>query len=423
MLDVQDTKGRETLPPRADASVLLVTAVRLRRGPRGLQLDDQTCAGLVRYAENFRQVTFAGIVLDAEREEDTSVAWVDVVDLPCSGRVEFMELPFAYRITAFARTYRRTRALLGQAIRDSDHLCFTLGYLSGDWGAVAALEADAQGRKFAVWFDRVEHDVILRTLPDHRFRRRMKERMTLPVMKRYHRYLIGRSSLGLFQGRDTYNAYAGFSSNPVCMYDVHTQRADRIDGERLEAKVERLLSGAPLRIVYVGRAAAMKGPQDWIDALAAAAGAGVPLEARWLGDGPLVEAMRGLIREKGLSGHIRLAGHVADREAVLDAMRDSDLFVFCHKTPESPRCLIEALVCGCPIVGYTSPYAEDLVAEQGGGVLTPLHDAGALGRRIADLATSRRDLAQLVRDAAASGARFDEETLYRRRADLLVEFA
>ena len=60
--------------------------------------------------------------------------------------------------------------------------------------------------------------------------------------------------------------------------------------------------------------------------------------------------------------------------------------MFCHKTPESPRNLIEALVSGAPIVGYDSPFPRDLIAAHGGGVLTPLNDVNALVDSLASLA-------------------------------------
>ncbi|MGE8104789.1 glycosyltransferase [Allorhizobium sp. NPDC080224] len=403
-------------------SVLLVTAVRLKAGPRGLQIDDQTYAGLARYAENFRWVKFAGIALNREKEEETSVTWLDVTDHPQADRIEFIALPHAYRINSFLRSYKRTRTVLGEHIRQVDHLCFTLGYLFGDWGAVAALEANAQGRKFAVWFDRVEHDVIARTLPTLSFRRRIKERATLPIMKRYHRYLIGRSALGLFQGRDTFNAYEKASSNPVCMYDVHTDEEDKISEEDLLIKTARVMSGAPLRILYAGRAVEMKGPEDWISSLAEAAAQGVEFEARWLGDGPLIARMQEALGKKNLTDRVKLMGHVSDRETVLQAMRESDVLLFCHKTPESPRCLIESLVSGCPIVGYSSPYPQDLLSLHGGGALTPLNNPAELGQKIAELHQNRQALAKHIQNAALSGTRFDEATLYRRRAELLKAF-
>ena len=407
----------------AGGSVLFVTAVRLRRGANGLQIDDQTAAGLCRWADHFSSVTFAGILIDGAKEDQTSATWVDVADLPCFARLSFIGLPYAYKLKPFLSTYRQTRQTLAEAIRRSDHLSFTLGYLVGDWAAVAAREAIAQGRRYAVWFDRVEHEVLRNLLPNFHLRRRVKERLTIPVMVRYHRYLTRRGTLGLFQGRETYDALAGHSRNPACVYDVHTHVTDLIDVSALQRKKARIASGAPLRICYVGRAAAMKGPQDWVAALAHAARAGVPFEARWLGDGPLVEDMRDVIRQNGLEGTIRLEGYVGDRDTVLSAMRESDLFVFCHKTPESPRCLIEALVCGCPIVGYDSPYPRGLIADAGGGLLTPQNDPAALGRVIAQLHADRAGLADLVGKAAVNGARFDEESVYRQRADLIREFA
>ena len=138
--------------------VLFVTAVRLRRGPKGLQLDDQTCAGLARWAESFGHVTYMGIEQPADLEDDTSVTWIDIADLHCRDRLTVVALPFAYKIGRFFKDYKSTRKMLGEEIAKADHLCFTLGYLFGDWAAVAALEAIRQNRDYAVWFDRVEHD-------------------------------------------------------------------------------------------------------------------------------------------------------------------------------------------------------------------------------------------------------------------------
>jgi hypothetical protein len=48
-------------------------------------------------------------------------------------------------------------------------------------------------------------------------------------------------------------------------------------------------------------------------------------------------------------------------------MKKAHLFRFCRKLPEPARCLIELRVCGTPIVGYGSTYAQDLVSTDGGG--------------------------------------------------------
>lgn len=406
-----------------NGTLLLVTAVRLRNGPRGLQLDDQTCAGISRWAERFERVVYAGILQEAEQEESTSIHWMDVCDLPCADRLRFLALPMAYRIGAFAKAYRATRRLLADEIGRADHLCFTLGYLTGDWAAVAALEARAQGRRYAVWFDRVEHEVLRNALPTMPFKRRMKESLTLPLIQAYHRRLTRRATLGLLQGMDTFNAYSAYSSNPACVYDVHTSPEDFAPASAIEAKVARIESGAPLRIAYVGRAAEMKGPFDWLEALAQAKQRGVAFEARWLGDGPLFDEMKRRSAGLGIADCVDFAGFVSDRGLTLSAMREADLFLFCHKTPESPRCLIEALVSACPIVGYAGAYPQGLIAADGGGQLTAMNDVGALAGSLVGLDSDRPRLVQLVRDAATAGQRFDEEKLYRERADLIATYA
>ncbi|MHA6691270.1 glycosyltransferase [Devosia sp. A449] len=405
--------------PAKSGALLLVTAVRLRQGPNGLQLDDQTCAGLARWTEHFSQVVFAGIALDTEREDATSTAWVDVNSLPCASQLRFLALPMAYRLGAFARTYRHTRQLLAKEISQADHLCFTIGYLVGDWAAVAAQEALAQKRKYGVWFDRVEHQVLRETVHAMPFKRQLKERATLLVMQHYHHYLTRRSSLALLQGMDTFNAYQQFSNNPACVYDVHTGPEDFASAADLAAKLTAIRAGAPLRVVYVGRAAEMKGPIDWLNVVAGAVKAGVPLHATWLGDGLLLSAMQAHIHHLGIEDHVTLAGHVDDRAKILDQLRRAHLFLFCHKTPESPRCLIEALVSACPIVGYDSAYASGLI-EAGGGRLSPRHQVDQLTTMLIELAGNREALAQLVKQAATAGQGFEEGKLYAERAALIA---
>lgn len=402
-------------------SILLVTHVPLLRSGGRVLLDDQTCRGLCRWAENFGRVVFVGVdAVDArDGRPDSSTVWQDVGELPCADRITPVVLPRAYRITEFVRAAPAARAMLGEMVLDSRYRCFTLGALAGDWGGVAALECIRRGLNYAVWFDRVEHEVIRNTFGAMSWRRRVKERAMLPLMERYHRRLVSRSKVGLFQGRDCFDAFARNSSQPYCVYDTHTDEADKISPGALDAKTARVLAGEPLRIRYAGRASEMKGPLDWLQALASARDAGVAFSAEWLGDGPLLDAMRAEAARLRLEDRVTLRGFVGDRDAVLSAFRDADLFMFCHKTPESPRCLIEALVCGAPLVGYHSSYAAELTGRRGGGVFAPVGDVAELASAIGRLDADRPGLAGLIRDAAASGAGFDEASVYRERCDII----
>jgi glycosyltransferase involved in cell wall biosynthesis len=382
-------------------------------------IDDQTAQGLARWCENFATVSYAGIELpESDLTRYSSTNWVPIAGISNAERIQVFTMPNSYKIQDFFRNYKQGRARLAYEVARSQFLCFTLGALSGDWPAVAALESIKQHRKYAVWFDRVEHEVIRSDLSAMPLKRRVKEAVSLPIMQHYHRYLVRRSELGLFQGRDCYDHYSRFTNRGHCVYDTHTKKSDFIDNAILETKKADVLAGQALRIVYVGRAADMKGPFDWIEALSRLRDAGVAFTARWLGDGPLLKEMRALVAARNLMNLVELPGFVSSRESILGELKRSDVFFFCHKTPESPRCLIESLVCGCPILGYGSAYARDLAAD-GGGEFVNVGDIQALTDRLMTLDQDRPMLASLIAASAKSGLRFDEEKVYRHRAGLI----
>lgn len=399
--------------------IFLVTPVSLRRVNGRLGLDEQTCEGLVRWTENFEQVIFACMVMPERVTPSSSETWRAIDDLPCRDRIELVPLPYAYRIQDFIRTYRRTRQLLRAKIRESQYLCFSPCTLVGDWAGIACLEAIGLNRSYAVWTDRVEYQVIWRTLNGYPLKHRIKEFLLLPFMPPYLKFLIQRSRLGLFQGQECFEAFSQFSRNAHCVYDVHTQKQDHITSDRLGAKIDQLVQGQPLKIAYAGRATEMKGAIDWIRVIHRLCEAGVKVNAIWLGDGNLLPQMKQLAADLGIRDRIRFEGFVSDRQKILKILRQQHLFLFCHKTPESPRCLIEALVSGCPIVGYDSSYPRGLVAEQGGGLFSPINDEVTLAEQIMRLNADRPRLCCLVQEAARTGQQFDEETMFHHRSDLI----
>ncbi len=132
-------------------------------------------------------------------------------------------------------------------------------------------------------------------------------------------------------------------------------------------------------------------------------------------DGP---AVRGVLC-KPFVRRVALPGLTAEREHVLATLRQSHLFLFCHKTPESPRCLIEALISGCPIIGYEGSFARDITEAYGGRLLTPLHDTNALANAVAALADNGKQLVELIQRAKCNGTPFDDESVFRHRSELI----
>ncbi len=395
-------------------TLLIHAPVPLFQGPAGPWLERQAINGLRLWAENFDRVLVM-LPMGAGAPPD---GW-EPLGLP--DRVELHPLPMAYRPDRFARAYRGTRAQIRALIARADYLSFAIGGLFGDWGAVACLQAHAMRRRYAVWTDRVESQVTRQGAGAGPWRHRLRARLTWRPMAALERHVIRRAALGLFHGRETFDAYAPFCARPELVHNIHLARSDHIAPERLAAKADGAGSG-PLRLVYAGRAEGMKGPDDWLRVMAALDARGMSFRAVWHGEGSARPRMQARIAALGLDGRVSAPGFASEPGAVLEALRTAHLFVFCHKTPESPRVLIEALASGCPIAGYDSAFARDLIAGHGGGALVPLGDAQGLADAIARLDADRAALARLIRSAAQDGAPFDDVSVFWHRSDLIKAY-
>ena len=235
---------------------------------------------------------------------------------------------------------------------------------------------------------------------------------------------IRRAGLGLFHGLTVYQSYAPYSSLPKVVHDIHLDEDDILREEALEARLNSVNNR--VSILYVGRVHEMKGPRQWLDTvekvIRTVSPGQVRVEAKWYGDGPAIEELRDLVSQRGLSDWISFPGNVSARCEVLDILRAADLFVFCHVTPESPRCLIEALMCGLPILGFESAYASALTSTYGGGATVPIGDIGALAEVVKKYVSDKEARKNLSRAALHSGQQFSEESVFKRRSELIKQF-
>ena len=410
----------------ANSSILLVLPVPFCRDSEGKVLvEEQAGNGLDRWADNFQNVVIASPLKPNNSLDSGKIyEYINIEAIQSANRVEFIPLPWAYELKTFLASYYRTRALLAEKIRQCDYLLFGIGGLVGDWPAVAALEALRQKKSFSVWTDRVEYSVIQNAYRDSRglqriYRRARHNLIISPLMKALTHHIIARADLGLFHGRDCFDAYSPHCRLSYLVHNIHLKPENRIDSAQLQTKLHRVRSGGPLRIVYAGRVAGMKGPFDWIQAMAILRDSGVAFRASWLGDGPLLAGARAEVVRLNLSDLVDFPGFVRDRSQLLNTLRDADIFVFCHKTLESPRCLIEALMSGSPILGYDSPYPRDLLDDLAPSVLVARDDITALAERMADLNRDRGKLAELIQKSYELGAHFSDSAVFRHRSDLI----
>lgn len=400
------------MPSQAPTSLLLVLPLPIFRADAEWMIDRQAHNGLHRWLDNFDRVTLCMPV------QDVSAAPPDVklfLESDFGGRLRLLPLPERRKPLSFALALPGVARELGQQIETHTHLCFAIGGLFGDWAAVAALLASRKGRAAAVWTDRVESQVAAVSARRMSGAKRIYGSVVAAIMQRFEQVVIRRSAIGLFHGADCFAAYAPFSSNPHLVHDIHLGEDARISPAELERKGNR--AGTP-KIVYAGRVHPDKGPLDWVETLRLTASRGQIFTATWYGDGPQLEDALRAVEAGGLGDRVRFAGMIADRALLMENIRDADIFLFCHKTLESPRCLIEALINGTPIVGYASRYPEDLIKGHGGGILTSM-DPDALSAALASLLADRVRRSELVVAAAADGGPITDAAVFRHRSDLI----
>jgi glycosyltransferase involved in cell wall biosynthesis len=388
-----------------------------------LEVDVDFVEALRVYLDHFEEVRVACTVVTKVLGSGLERC-VPVQSLPWGpDRLTFVELKAAYDLNKFVRNYPDVKKQLRREIGDADYLVFSPHTLIGDWPTIAIRESIKQKRSYEIEADVVYESLaeleLVRTLPWKRF---IKRHVLGTLFRAGYRYCLRHSSLALFQGHDVYNAYARYCSNPHEMfYHIPVGAKDHIKDSELTTKLADL-DHRPLRICYAGRAVEMKGPLEWLDIINALIKSGVALSATWLGDGPLLNAMQDKIREYGISSSVHLPGLISEHSAVLNTMRQSDIFLFCHKTKESARCLGEALASGCALVGYRSAYAEGLVEMDGGGRLADNSDCRGTVMILQELDHERVDLKTLIQNAAKTGRRFDRESMLRKRVTLIKQY-
>jgi glycosyltransferase involved in cell wall biosynthesis len=387
-----------------------------------LEIDVDFCEGLRLYLDNFDQVSVACPVttdlLDSGLRRCRRVR-----DLPWQNRIKIIPLPSAYHWRDFLSHYENVRRVLRAEIENADYLVFSPHSLIGDWPTVAAREAVKLKRSYVIDADVVYEEVgQVGWARNPLWKRFVKKHIVLPLFQHSHRYCLKHSSLALLQGQDVCDAYSPFCPNPHKVYHMPISKDDYITDLQLQSKLSGLNQSRPLKACYIGRAIDMKGPVDWLKTLHELNKAGVEISATWLGDGSLLPSMRSMAEHLGMTRFVQFPGYVSDRDEILQTLKDSDIFLFCHKTPESPRCLVEALASGCPLIGYGSAYPKELVEQCGGGQFAPVGDWKALANIVTEINKDREKLRELIRMASASGRLYERDATMQRRIDLIKEY-
>jgi colanic acid/amylovoran biosynthesis glycosyltransferase len=373
------------------------------------------------YLANFDHVTFACPVFPDEDARGVILRSLPLEKIPNADRLSFIPLPYAYREDKYLRHYLATRRLLASEIAKAQYLIFS-PHAKYDWSTLAAHLAIKQSRKFDMESDH-DHESAqqfhLSTMRPgfNKLRKTMWARSFLKTVEKQ----FSRSSLALLQGQDVFDAYKNVAPNPHRVLNVQISPEDHISTIQLQEKQDWIARKEALSISYAGQAIARKGPMDWLKTIHKISETGVAFQATWFGDGSLLPEMKREASKLGIEKNVVFPGSVGRKE-IMAALQNTDIFLFCHKTGESPRCLGEALASGCALVGYGTQYPRELVAKRGGGEFTEMDNWQGLVDIIASLEKDRAKLAGLVAAAAASGRLLDRDTAMQERIDLIKTY-
>jgi glycosyltransferase involved in cell wall biosynthesis len=172
--------------------------------------------------------------------------------------------------------------------------------------------------------------------------------------------------------------------------------AGRTPGAREKARRKLGLPADAAVVGAVGRLAYQKAPEDFLAAMHRLARPGVI--GVWVGGGELA-ARIGHLASKQPAGRVVLAGERADVPEILPAF---DVFALPSRYEGLPTAVVEAMVCGIPVVATAVNAVSDVVVPGETGLLVPprrpdlladavgyLLDRPVIARRMADAARAR----------------------------------
>lgn len=193
---------------------------------------------------------------------------------------------------------------------------------------------------------------------------------------------------------------------------VDTDATSRTPETRARARqLLGLPDSAPV-VGAVGRLSYQKAPEHFVAALVALRRPEVT--GVWIGDGELAGRVHELARHALPGARVLLVGDRADVPELLPAF---DVFALPSRYEGLPVAIVEAMVCGVPVVATAVNSVSDVVCPGESGLLVPPERPELLAAAIGYL-LDRPDLG--ARMAAAARARIDDRYTVQALADTLL---
>ncbi len=178
---------------------------------------------------------------------------------------------------------------------------------------------------------------------------------------------------------------------------------------RREAEREHGTDTAPV-MGYIGQLIDRKNVKDIVSAFQTLAATMPRLRLVIVGDGDCRPALEAQVATLSCADRVEFRGFVDDP---LEHLRQFDLFVMCSSLEGIPRCLMESMAMGVPIVAYDIAGVDQLITHEVTGLLAPHADLTALTRQCRRLLSDEGLSASI---AQAASTRVDAEFSAQRMA-------
>ena len=143
-----------------------------------------------------------------------------------------------------------------------------------------------------------------------------------------------------------------------------------LDGDWLTEAVPERPGSGELRLLSVGRLEREKGHTFLLDAVATLRDRGTAVHLELVGDGTLMESLRGQARELGIEDRITFAGAVG-QDTIRENYRRADAFCLPSLGEGIPVVLMEALATGLPAIASNTMGIPELIEHGVTGLLVP----------------------------------------------------
>ena len=225
-------------------------------------------------------------------------------------------------------------------------------------------------------------------------------------------------------GYPAFDLCKAYDPNTLLFLDNRMTRDLYGTGSDMAARRERLLSGAPLRLVFSGRLERLKGAHDLLPVAAILQQKGVPFTLEIFGVGSLQEELAEGIARSDLSGQVSLHAPLDFETGLVPHLcKNADIFLCCHRQADPSCTYIESMAAGLTVAGFDNEMWRALHEDSGCGALAPMGNHAALAGRVTEMHENRERLASDCERALEFAQGHGFEALSARRMEHLAKVA